>query len=149
MDKGQKLCKNDTKEKMVILHQNGRSCFLNPWWILSLKDQTLKFWWFWVSFEGVWKENMQDHFWIILEKNYFWQFWPRRGILGITKNPFIFWRRLFLEKLYLTSGALKRAKKLPKWTSFDPPNVLNKFLSRNPTLTRRYEVNKFNLISLL
>ena len=59
----QKLWKNDTKGKMVILHQNGRSHFLNPWWILSLKDQTLKFWWFWDSFDGVWHENMQeDHF---------------------------------------------------------------------------------------
>ena len=30
IDKGQKLCKNDTKGKMVILQQNGRSHFLNP-----------------------------------------------------------------------------------------------------------------------
>ena len=64
MDKWQKLSKNDTKGKMVILHQNERSHFLNPWWILSLKDQTLKFWWFWDSFEGVFNENMQeDQFW--------------------------------------------------------------------------------------
>ena len=97
MDKRQKLCKNDNKGKMVILHQNGRSHFLNPWWILSLKNRTLKFWWFWDSFEGVWKENMQEgHFCIILEKVNFWQFWLLRGILGITKYLCIFWRRLFL-----------------------------------------------------
>ena len=60
MDKGQKLCKNDTKGKMVISHQNGRSHLLNPWWILSMKDQILKFLWFWDSFEGVLDENMQE-----------------------------------------------------------------------------------------
>ena len=72
-----------------------------------------------------------------------------RGILGITKNSCVFWRRLFLEKFYLTSRALKRAKICPKRTSFGPPNVLNKLLSRNPNFTRRCEVNKFNLVSLL
>ena len=60
MDKGQKLCKNVTKGKMVISHKNGRSRFLNPWWILRMKDQTLKFIWFRDSFEGVWDENMQE-----------------------------------------------------------------------------------------
>ena len=81
MDKGQKLCKNDTKGKMIILHQNGRSHLLNPWWILSLKDQTLKFWWFWDSFEGVWNENMQDghfgrslFFAILTSEGYFWNY---------------------------------------------------------------------------
>ena len=147
MDKGQKMWKKNTKGKMVILHQNGRSHFLNPWWILSLKDQTLKFWWFWDSFEGVWNENMQGHFWIILEVH-FCQFWPLRGILGITKNLCVFWRRLFLEKLYPTSKALKQTYEQLKLNLFGLPNVLNKLLSRNPTLTRRCEVNKFNLVTL-
>ena len=64
------MSKNDTKGEMVILHKNGRSCFLNPWWILSMKDQTLKFLWFWDSFEGVWDENIQESgFWFNLEDN--------------------------------------------------------------------------------
>ena len=72
---------------MVISHQNGRSRFLNPWLILSMKDQTLKFLWFWDSFEGDWDENIQESgFWINLEEVNFWQFWPLRGILGIKKN---------------------------------------------------------------
>ena len=53
-----KLCKNDTKGKMVISQQNGRSRFLNHYWILSMKDQTLKFLWFQNRFEGVWDEIM-------------------------------------------------------------------------------------------
>ena len=57
----------------------------------------------------------------------------------------------FLEKaifgrIVADSRALKRAKERPKPTSIDPPNVLNKLLSRNPTLTRRCDVNKFNLV---
>ena len=122
---------------------------MNPWWILSMKDQILKFLWSRDSFEGVWDENMQEGgFWINLEEVNFWQFWPSRCILGITKNLCVFWRRIFLGKLYLTSRALKQAKERSKPTSFDPPNVLNKLLSRNPTLTRRCEVNKFNLVTL-
>ena len=42
--------------------------------------------------------------------------------------------------------ALKRTQDHPKSTSFDPPNVLNKLRSRNPTLTKRCELNKFNLV---
>ena len=55
-----KTSKNDIKGKMVISHQNGRSCLLNPWWILSMKDETLKFLWFWDSFDGVLDENIQE-----------------------------------------------------------------------------------------
>ena len=73
------------QRKMVILHQNKRSRVLNPWWILSVKDQTLKFWWFWDCFEGVWNEKCEGHFGIILEEIHFWQFWPSNGIFGITK----------------------------------------------------------------
>ena len=38
-----------------------------------MKDQTMKFLWFWDSFEGVWDENMQEgDFWINLEEvNFF------------------------------------------------------------------------------
>ena len=56
---GQKTKIVHTKGKMVILHQNGRSPFLNPWWILSMKDQILKFWWFQDNFERVWNENVK------------------------------------------------------------------------------------------
>ena len=63
--------KNDTKGKMVILHQNGRLHFLNPWWILSMKDQNLRFWWFWDSFERVWNENMKMSFWDNFERSSF------------------------------------------------------------------------------
>ena len=55
----------------------------------------------------------------------------------------------YFWKFQLTSRALKRAKVGPKRTLFGPPNVLNKLLSRNPTLTRRCEVNKFNLVFLI
>ena len=63
------------------------------------------------------------------------------------KNSCIFWRSIFLEKLQLTSRAFKQAHENPKKKSFAPPNVLNKLMSRNPTLTRRCEVNKFNLVT--
>ena len=82
------------------------------------------------------------------KKLIFGSFDLRWGIFGITKNPYVFWRRLFLGKLQLTSRALKQAKDHPKWTSFIPPNVLNKLLSKNPNLTRRCKVNKFNLVTL-
>ena len=148
MDKGQKLCKNDTKGKMVISHQKWKITFLESLMNLKHERSNSKFFIFWDSFEGVWNENMQEcHFWIILEEVHFWQFWLPNGILGITKNTCVFWRRLFLGKLYLTSRALKQAQDHPKLTSFDPPNVPNKLLSRNLTLTRRYEVNKFNLVT--
>ena len=136
------------KPKNRTLGSSATSHFLNPWWILSLKNKTLKFWWFWDSFEGVWKENMQEgHFSIIREEVNFWKFWLSMGILGITKNSCIFWRRLFLGKLHLTSRALKQTKERPKMTSFVPRNILYKLLSRNPSLTRRCEVNKFNLVT--
>ena len=71
-----------------------------------------------------------------------------RGVFWeLQKIGAFFWRRLFLGKLYLSSKALKRAQERPKLTSFDPPNVLNKLLSKNSTLTRRCEVNKFNLVT--
>ena len=59
----QKEAKTTLREKWSIHTKIGRSHFLNLWWILSMKDQTLKFLWFRDSFEGVWKENMQGHFW--------------------------------------------------------------------------------------
>ena len=96
----QKRAKTTLRAKWSFHTKNERSHFLNPWWILSLKNQTLKFLWFRDSFEGVLDENMQEGgFWINLKEVNFWQFWPPRGILGITKNSCIFWRRLFLGKL--------------------------------------------------
>ena len=96
----QKRVKMTLRAKWSFHTKNGTLRFLNPWWILSMKYQTLKFLWFWDSFEGVLDKNMQEGgFWIILEEVNFWQFWPSRAILGITKNPCIFWRRLFLGKL--------------------------------------------------
>ena len=68
-------------------------------WILVI-DQTLKFLWFWNSFEGVWSENIQEGgFWIILEEVNFLAVLTFEGILEITKNTYVFWRRLFLGKL--------------------------------------------------
>ena len=55
----------------------------------------------------------------------------------------------FLEKALswkIVANFLKRAQDHLKLTFFDPPNILNKLLSKNPTLTKRYEVNKFNLV---
>ena len=70
---------------MVILHENGRSHFVDPWWILSMKDQTLKFARLRDCFEGVWNENMLEClFGIILDEFHFWQFWPPKGILDVT-----------------------------------------------------------------
>ena len=76
------MSKNNTKGKMVNLHQNRRSHFLNPWWILNMKDQTLKFWWFWIALK---KFEIKICRKFILEV-YFCQFWPSRGILEITKK---------------------------------------------------------------
>ena len=141
----QKWVKTTLREKWSFHTKNGRPHFLNLWWILSIKDQTLKFFF---DFGIALKEfEMKICKKVILEEVHFWQFWPSRGILGITKNPYVFWRRLFMGKLYLTSIALKRAQDHPKLTLFDPPNILNKLLSRNPTLTRKCEVSKFNLVT--
>ena len=80
-----KQAKTTLRAKWSFHTKNEGSRFLNPWWILSMEDQTLKFLWFWNSFEEVWDENMQEgHFWIILEVQ-FWQFWPLRGILELRK----------------------------------------------------------------
>ena len=69
----QKWAKTTLRAKWSFHTKNGRSRFLNPWWILIMKDQTLKFLWFWDSFEGVWDENMQEGgFWINLEEVNFW-----------------------------------------------------------------------------
>ena len=51
------------------------------------------------------------------------------------------------EKIVAYSHSFKMSLRSPKPTSFDLPNVLNKYLSKNPTLTRRCEVNKFNLVT--
>ena len=118
MDKGQKLCKkskNNTKGKMVISHQKWKIAFLESLMNFKHERSNSKIFMISDSFEVVWDKNMQEgHLWIILEEVYFWQFWPLRGILGITKNLCIFWRRLFLGKLYLTSIALKQAQDHPK-----------------------------------
>ena len=58
----QKRVKTTLRAKWSFHAKNGRSHFLNLWWILSMKDQTLKFLWFQDSFEGIWNENMQGHF---------------------------------------------------------------------------------------
>ena len=84
----QKWAKTTLRAKWSFHTKNRRSRFLNPWWILSMKDQTMKFLWFRDSFEGVWVENTQEGgFWINLKEVNFWQFWPSRGILRIMKNP--------------------------------------------------------------
>ena len=80
------------------------------------------------------------------------QFW-KKLIFGSFDFRGVFWelRRLFLEKVIsekiVADRSLKRTKDRPKRTSFDPPNVLNKLLSRNLTLIRRCEINKFNLVT--
>ena len=118
MDKGQKLCKNDAKGKMVILHQNGRSHFLNPWWILSLKDQTLKFWWFWDSFEGVWKENMQeDHF----GKSLFLVVLTSEGYFGNYKILVSFLEKAISGKILSDFQSYKMSSRSPK-TNFVWPS---------------------------
>ena len=69
----QKRAKTTLRAKWSFHTKNGRSRFLNPWSILSMKDQTLKFLWFQDRFEGVWDENMQEGgFWINLEEVNFW-----------------------------------------------------------------------------
>ena len=47
------------------------------------------------------------------------------------------------EKIVAYFHSFKMSLRSPKPTSFDLPNVLNKYLSKNPTLTRRCEVYKF------
>ena len=110
----------------------------------SLKDQSLKFWWFWDSFEGVFNENMQeDQFWkkFIFSSFHLWGvFWELRKIRAFFGEGY-FW------KIVSDFQSFKMSSRSPKPTSFDPPNILNKLLSKNPTLTRRYEVNKFNLVT--
>ena len=70
------------------------------------------------------------------------QFW-KKFIFGSFDLRGVFWE---LRKIRAFS---EKAEIGPKQTSSDPPNVLNKLLSKNPTLIRRCEVNKFNLVSLL
>ena len=43
--------------------------------------------------------------------------------------------------------SFKTSLRSPKTDFIDPPNVLNKLLSRNLTLTKICEVNKFNLVT--
>ena len=82
----QKRAKTTLRVKWSFHTKNRRLCFLNPWWILSMKDQSLKFLWFRNSFEGVWDENIQEGgFWINLEEVNFWQFWPLRVFLELQK----------------------------------------------------------------
>ena len=60
MDKEQKLCKNDTKGRMIISHQKWKIAFLESLMNFKYEDQILKFLWFRDSFEGVWDENIQE-----------------------------------------------------------------------------------------
>ena len=115
MDKGQKLCTNDTKGKMVISHQNGRSHFLNLWWILSMKDKILKFLWFRDSFEGVWDENMQedlflDHFRISL----FLTVLTSEGYFGNYKTFVPFLEKTISGKIVANFQSYKTSSRLPK-----------------------------------
>ena len=55
----------------------------------SFKDQTLKFLWFWDSFEGVFNENMQKD-----------QFW-KKFIFGSFDLRGVFWE---LQKIHAFSG---------------------------------------------
>ena len=95
------MSKNDTKGEMVISRQKiGRSRFLNPWWILSMKDQTLKFLWFQDSFEGVWDENMQEgDFWINLEEVNFFTVLTSEGYFGNYEKSVYFLEKTISEKI--------------------------------------------------
>ena len=147
MDKGQKLCKNETKGKMVILHQNGRSHFLNTWWIISLKNQILNFDGFGIA--------LKEFEMKICKKVIFGSFWKKfifgnfdfRGVFWLLQKSVCFLEKAISRKIVASFQSFKQAQDHPKPTLFVPPNILNKLLSKNPTLTRRGEVNKFNLVT--
>ena len=75
---------------------------------------------------------------ILTSGRYFWNY----------KNSVRFVKKAISGKIIADFQSFKTSSRSPKWTSFDPPNVLNKWLSRNPILIRRCEVNKFNLVTL-
>ena len=70
------------------------------------------------------------------------------GYFGNYEKFVRFMEKAISGKIVADFQTFKTSKVGPKRTSFGPPNILNKLLSRNPTLTRRCEVNKFNLITL-
>ena len=68
------------------------------------------------------------------------------GYFGNYEKSVHFLEKAISGKIVADFQNLKRAKERPKPTSLGTPNDLNKLLSKNLTLTRRCEVNKFNLV---
>ena len=71
------------------------------------------------------------------------------GYFGNYEKSVRFLEKTISGKIVADFQSFKTNKDRPKRTSFGAPNILNKLPSRNPTLTTRCEVNKFNLVSLL
>ena len=59
-----------------------------------------------------------------------------------------FLKKAISGKIVADFQSFKMSSRSPKIDFGCPSKVLNKLLSRNPTLTRRCEVNKFNLVTL-
>ena len=79
-------------------------------------------------------------------KNVIFGSFDLQGYIGNYEKFVCFLKKVISGKIVVTSRSLKKDQDHQKPTSFDPLNVMKKLLSRNLTLTRRCEVNKFNLV---
>ena len=87
----------------------------------------------------------EDQFW----KKFISASFDLRGVFWNYEKCVRFLEKAISGKIVADFQIFKTSITRQKRTSFVPPNILNKFLSRNPNLTKRCEVNKFNLVSLL
>ena len=110
----QKWAKTTLRAKWSFHPKNGRSSFLNPWWILSMKDQTLKFLWFRDNFEGVWDENMQGHFLDRFERSWFFAVLTSEGYFENYEKFVRFLKKAFSGKIVVDFQSFKKTSRLPK-----------------------------------
>ena len=71
------------------------------------------------------------------------------GYFGNYKKIIHFLKKALSGKIVADFRSFNTSSRSPKPTPFDSPKILNKLLFRNPILTRRCEVNKFNLVTYL
>ena len=84
-----------------------------------------------------------DHFGISL----FLEVLTSEGYFGNYEKSVYFLEKAISEKIVAYFHNFKTNSRSPKTNFVCPSNILNNLLSKNPTLTRRCEVNKFNLVT--
>ena len=98
---------------------------------------------FMIILDHFWNENMQEgHFWKFIFGSF-----DLRGVFWELQKNLCFLEKAISRKIVASFQSFKQAQDHPKPTLFVPPNILNKLLSKNPTLTKRCEVNKFNQVT--